>query len=154
MKKLVIISALILGFSLLSFGQDKSDDLKKLFKLMNTDKMIDAMMNNIIPVLKKQASDQIQGTDAKEKFEMYIEFVMNEAKELSKKLVNEEMVQIYDNHFSHQEIKELITFYESPTGKKYLEETPEISKDLVNAMSEKYMPDFQARLEKKLEELK
>jgi hypothetical protein len=35
-----------------------------------------------------------------------------------------------------------------------LEVTPEISKDLMNAMSEKYMPEFQAKLTKKLEELR
>jgi hypothetical protein len=121
---------------------------------MNTDKMIDAMMNNIIPILKKQANEQIQGIDAKEKFDKYIEFMMNETKELSKKLINEEMVQIYDNHFTHQEIKDLIAFYESSTGQKMLKVAPEISKDLMNAMSEKYMPDFQAKLTKKLEELK
>jgi hypothetical protein len=154
MKKLIIFFILILGFSQISFSQDKPADLKRLFTLMNTDKMIDAMMNNIIPMLKKQANDQIQGTDAKEKFDKYIEFMMNETKELSKKLINEEMVQIYDNHFTHEEIKDLISFYESSTGQKMLEVTPEISKDLINAMSEKYMPEFQAKLTKKLEELK
>jgi hypothetical protein len=121
---------------------------------MNTDKMVDALMNNMIPILKKQARDQIQGADAQEKMDMYIEFVMDELRELSKKLANEEMVQIYDNHFTHEEIKDLIAFYESSTGKKFLEVTPEISKDLLNSMSVKYIPDFQARLVKKLEELK
>jgi uncharacterized protein len=154
MKKIIIISVLIMGFSNVSFSQDKSTDLKRLFTLMNTDKMVDAIMNNIIPILKKQANDQIQGPEAKEKFDMYIEFMMNETRELSKKLINEEMVQIYDNHFTHQEIKDLIAFYESSTGQKMLEVTPEISKDLMNAMSEKYMPESQAKLNKKLDELK
>lgn len=154
MKKLMIISVLLLSVTFISFGQDKSADLKKLFTLMNTDKMLDDMMNNMIPAMKQQAGAQIQGADAKEKMEKYIEFLMTETKELSKKLINEEMVQIYDKHFTATEIKDLIVFYESPTGQKMLAKTPEITKDLMNAMVTKYMPEYQEKLRKKLEELK
>lgn len=154
MKKLMIIPVLLLSVTFISFGQDKSADLKKLFTLMNTDKMLDDMMNNMIPAMKQQAGAQIQGADAKEKMEKYVEFLMTETKELSKKLINEEMVQIYDKHFTATEIKDLIAFYESPTGKKMLAKTPEITKDLMNAMVSKYMPEYQERLRKKLEELK
>jgi hypothetical protein len=137
-----------------SVAQDKASDLTKLFDLMDTEKMIDGMMDNMIPALKQQASGQIKGDDAEVKFNKYIDFMMNEVKELSKKLVNEEMVTIYDKHFTQDEIKDLIKFYESPTGKKMLEKTPEITKDLMNSMMTKYMPEFQERLTKKLDELK
>jgi len=137
-----------------SNAQDKASDLKKLFKLMDSEKMIDGMMNNMILALKQQASGQIQENGAKEKYDKYIDFMMNEVKELSKKLVNEEMVNIYDKHFTHEEIKDLVQFYESPTGKKLLEKNPEITKDLINSMMTKYMPEFQERLTKKMEELK
>lgn len=156
MKKLFIISVLTISFISCAFAQDKASDLKTLFKLMDSEKMIDGMMDNMIPALKQQANGQIQGDNdnAKEKYDNYIEFMLNEVKELSKKLVNEEMVSIYDKHFTHQEIKDLIIFYESPTGKKMLEKTPEITKDLMNSMMTKHMPEFQARLTKKLDELK
>jgi len=119
---------------------------------MDSEKMIDGMMNNMILALKQQASGQIQENGAKEKHDKYIDFMMNEVKELSKRLVNEEMVNIYDKHFTHEEIKDLIQFYESPTGKKLLEKNPEISKDLMNSMMTKYMPEFKERLTKKMEE--
>lgn len=154
MRTLKIISILLFTVTLNSFSQDKAADLKKLFSLMNTDRMIDGMMNSMIPTLKQQASSQIQGADAKEKFDTYIEFLINETKELSKKLVNEEMVQIYDKHFTQAEIKDLVAFYESPTGKKMIEKTPEITNDLMNSMMVKYMPEFQEKLTKKLNELK
>jgi hypothetical protein len=119
MKKLLLLSIIAIVFSIGSFAQDKASDLKKLFELMDSEKMIDGIMNNMIPSLKQQASVQIQGEDAKEKFDQYIDFLMSETKELSNKLVNEEMVDIYDKYFSHEEIKDLISFYESPTGKKF-----------------------------------
>jgi len=154
MKKLLFLSILTIVFTMSSNAQDKASDLKKLFKLMDSEKMIDGMMNNMILALKQQASGQIQENGAKEKYDKYIDFMMNEVKELSKKLVNEEMVNIYDKHFTHEEIKDLVQFYESPTGKKLLEKNPEITKDLMNSMMTKYMPEFQERLIKKMEELK
>lgn len=154
MKKLLFLSILTISVTMSSVAQDKASDLTKLFDLMDTEKMIDGMMDNMIPALKQQASGQIKGDDAEVKFNKYIDFMMNEVKELSKKLVNEEMVTIYDKHFTQDEIKDLIKFYESPTGKKMLEKTPEITKDLMNSMMTKYMPEFQERLTKKLDELK
>ena len=52
--------------------------------------------------------------DAKEKFDKYVDFLMTETKELTKKIVNEEMVRLYETHFTHSEIKDMIAFYESP----------------------------------------
>ncbi|WP_028980442.1 DUF2059 domain-containing protein [Sporocytophaga myxococcoides] len=154
MKKGVIVFILFFGFSFVSVGQGKKADLKKLFNLIQTEKMIDGTMNNLVSAIKQQTSGQIQGADSKEKFDKYIEFVMNEAKELSKKLVNVEMIEIYDKHFTEKEVKDLIAFYESPTGQKFIEKTPEITKDMMNVMMSKYMSDFQERIKKKLEELK
>ena len=79
---------------------------------------------------------------------------MTETKELTKKIVNEEMVRLYETHFTHSEIKDMIAFYESPTGKKMLEKTPELTTDLMNVMMTKYMPEFQQKIGGKLEELK
>lgn len=153
MKKLLFLAILTISFTMSAVAQDKPADLKKLFELMQTEKMIDGMMDNMLPALKQQASGQIQGDDAKEKFEKYIEFLMEESKKLSKMLVNEEMISIYDRHFSGEEIKDLIKFFESPTGKKMLEKTPEITKDLMDSMMSKYMPEFQEKLVNKIKEL-
>lgn len=38
-----------------------------------------------------------------------------------------DMVKLYTNNFSEQEIKELIRFYESPLGKKVLEQMPSLT---------------------------
>jgi len=39
------------------------------------------------------------------------------------------LVPIYDKSFSHNDIKELLKFYESPIGKKLLEATPAITRE-------------------------
>jgi hypothetical protein len=37
--------------------------------------------------------------------------------------------QIWDKHFTHQEVRDLIRFYESPTGQKIIKETPAIQQE-------------------------
>ena len=155
MKKIILLSILTIFLGISSYGQDKkAKDLKKLFELMKAEKMIDVMMENMIPMIKQQANGKIMGDKAKEKFEEYMGFVMSETKAMTIKIVNDEMPLIYDKHFTHDEIKDLIKFYKSPTGQKLLEKTPEISKDLMNSMITKQMPEMQEKISNKLKELK
>lgn len=155
MKKLVLISILTMTFVLPLAAQDqKVSDIKKLFELMKTDKMIDGMMESMIPMLKQATNGKIMDEKAKEKAENYSSFMMNEIKELSSKIINEEMPLIYDKYFTHKEIKDMIKFYKSSTGQKMIEKTPEISKDLMNSMISKQLPEFQEKLSKKLKESK
>lgn len=112
----------------------------------------------MVPVLKQQINSRIKENSAKEKIDKmmddFTDAMMEEMKELSRKLNDVELVNIYDKHFTHGEIQDLIEFYESPTGKKILEKNPEITKELMSSMMTKYMPEIQKNLNKKLEELK
>lgn len=154
MKKLFLLLILTITFTMSTIAQDKITDIKYLLKLVNSEQVSDAMINSMIPVLKQQASEKIQENSAKEKFNSLMDTLIIEVKELSNKLVNVELVNIYEKYFTHEEIKDLIKFYKSPTGKKLLEKSPEITKELINSMMTKHMPEFQENLHKKLQELK
>ena len=41
--------------------------------------------------------------------------------------------QIWDKHFTHQEIRDLIRFYETPTGRKIIRETPVLQQEILIA---------------------
>ena len=153
MKKLLLLFVLTIVFSMGASAQDKTSDLKKLIELMNSEKMVSEMLNNLTPILKQQANERIQGEDAQKKVDLFVDYMMQELKELSNKLINEDMVRIYSEKFTHEEIKELIKFYESPVGKKIIEKMPEMSTEIMNSMM-KQMPEFQEKLKKKTEELK
>jgi uncharacterized protein len=154
MKKILLTSIITLSFVMTSNAQDKATDLKTLFKLMNSEKMMDGMMAGIVPIIKQSASAKIKGNDSKEKFDKYMDFMTDQMKELSTNILNVELPLIYKKYFTHEDIKYLIQFYQSPTGKKMLEKTPEISKELMSSMMTKYIPDFQEKMTKKLEESK
>ena len=58
-----------------------------------------------------------------------------DAKEMMKSLVP-----VYDKYYSEEELKQLVNFYQSPAGKKFLEVTPEIVEETMQA-NIKYLQD-------------
>jgi hypothetical protein len=78
---------------------------------------------------------------------------MKKSKENALKLLNEDMVDIYDKYFTIQEIDDFTNFYKSKSGQKLLKQTPDITKDVMAIMSAKYQKDFQQSLIKDVEEI-
>ncbi len=76
--------------------------------------------------------------------------------DLEKQLTPNELLgkieEVYDRHFTHEEIKGLIAFYETPLGKKLLTELPAVNQESLEAgqawgraMGEKYMKGLEAK---------
>lgn len=146
------------SFILLSFtpilGQKKQEDIKKLFSIMQSEKMMDAMYENIVSSFSDYAKTQFGDESGGDKMEEYLKFVMEESKAMLKSLMQEDMVSIYDSYFTEKEINDLIEFYQSSTGKKFLKSSPDIMKETMDIMLTKYLPDMQKRFMEKLEEMK
>ncbi|HTI17443.1 MAG TPA: DUF2059 domain-containing protein [Trinickia sp.] len=49
-------------------------------------------------------------------------------------------VDAYAKYYTTQEIKDLTTFYKSPTGRKFIEVQDQVGRDVVNGLMQKYMP--------------
>jgi|SRR5690554_794412 len=152
MKRLLILSVFTFAFTFGTLAQDKSSDSQKLIGLMNSEKMIEEMMDSMIPIYKQQAREQFRGEETNEKFAEFMEVLTKETKDFSHKLIDEVMVELYEKHFTHEELKDLIKFYESPTGEKLIKVTPDITKDMMNIMMSEYLPEFQEKLMNKLGE--
>lgn len=158
MKKAILLLLFGSLFAINSLAQDTQDeakraDIKKMIYLLNSDKLIDGITNNMLNLLKQQAQTQMKDEKQRKVFEEYSEFLVAETKILSKKLIDEESVNIYDKYLTHKEVKDLIKFYKTKTGQKFIQVTPEISSDLMKAMSEKYLPEFQEKLKNKMQKL-
>jgi hypothetical protein len=52
--------------------------------------------------------------------------------------------EIYARHFSASELREIIAFYRTPTGRKLLDTTPQLTAE-VSAMITPHMPEFYGR---------
>jgi len=130
MKKVILAAVLCLSVFCNSYSQAKQESIKQLFHLMQTDSLIDKMFSSMIPQILNQ--QQMQITDS-----------VSRVKEISTKLINEDMVVLYDKYFSQAEINDFISFYKTPSGQKMINMTPDIQKDLMTVMMQKYMPEMQ-----------
>ncbi len=149
MKKLyvILISFVLLG-GILS-AQTKKDDIRELFTLLDPGQMIDKIFENMIDVFKHHGNTQIRQQDQEE----FTDYLTKEVKSMTDNLINEHMLNIYDKYFTHEEIKSLIKFYKTPAGKKMISTMPDIQKDIMTIMMNKHIPEFQEKIQKKMEEL-
>jgi hypothetical protein len=156
MKKIIMLSLLIGSLSFNASAQTKKEKIVQLLDLMQSDKMINSMFDNVSNMFKKQASGLKDAQDAKNDSiqEVFMKYVMEETKALTKRLINEDMVEIYDKYFTDKEIQKYIDFYKTPEGKKFLDQMPNIQTDMMNTLMGKYLPELQEKFKKKLEELK
>ena len=70
--------------------------------------------------------------------------------------ISAEIAKIYTEHFTEQELKELLAFYKSPLGKKLLTEQPKVAdaslkfaQDWANKLSDEVVAKMRAELKKK-----
>jgi len=149
MKKVLIIIISCFLFGGIISAQTKKDDIRELFTLLDPGQMIDKIFENMIDVFKHHGNTQIRQEDQQE----FTTYLTQEVKAMTDNLINEHMLNIYDKYFTHEEVKNLIKFYKTPTGKKMITTMPDIQKDIMTIMMNKHIPEFQEKIQKKMEEL-
>jgi hypothetical protein len=146
-------------------AQDKKADLKvyqKFYKVTNAE----AQYNQIINLMAAQfqqgfisgfrdAAKKMENAtpDAQEKFrqlfakgmESYAQAMRKKATEVMS--LNELIDNVYypalSKHFTVAEVEELIKFYETPVGQKYISVTPIVMQESSALINQKYMPQLQ-----------
>ena len=73
-------------------------------------------------------------------------------KEMSPKLT-EMISNIYMKYFDESDIKAFLDFYKSPAGQKYIQLTPQITKEMMGEMMQSYVPEMQKVLKAKMDKL-
>jgi hypothetical protein len=157
MKKVIFV--LMFCFPVLmtnTYSQTKQESIKEMFKLMQQDSIMDKMFSSMIPAMMNQMKSQfpIKDSMANVRSNEMMKSTMQTVKDISKKMINEDMVGLYDKYFSQNEINDYIVFYKSKSGQKYIKVTPDITKDFMMIMMQKYMPEIQKTIQAKTEEMK
>lgn len=117
----------------------KENDIRKLLIATGAGKMGVQVMKQMFGALKAQ-NPSIPSS--------YFDKLMNE---VDPKELIEITIPSYDKHLTHDEIKELIKFYESPIGKKLIEKQPMIMQDAMVA-GQKWGFELNRRMQEKIEE--
>jgi uncharacterized protein len=157
MKKVVLVLMFCLPAVVATgFSQTKQESIKEMFKLMKQDSLMEKTFNSIVPAIMSQMSIQNTGKDSltAARNSETMKAVMKITKDVCKKMIDEDMVALYDKYFSQSDINDMLAFYRSPVGKKMIDVTPAITKDLVMIMLQKYTPEIQKLAKQKAEEMK
>lgn len=157
MKKIILILILTLsGYTTTCFSQTKQESIKELLKIMKQDSIMDKVFSSTITSMINQTKSQFSTKDslANVRKNEIMNYTMQAVKDISKKILDEDIVIIYDKYFTQSQINDYITFYKSPSGQKLINATPYITKDIMTAMMQKYMPEIQETIKKKFEDTK
>ncbi|MDQ3819425.1 MAG: DUF2059 domain-containing protein [Acidobacteriota bacterium] len=130
---LILVCSVLFGASVSVLGQTaasaqsaeeraKESDIRRLLNDMGAGKLgaqvIDQMFGTIQRSMEKQVPKEVWD-------QLVAEFKV----EFSPEKLIELNVPIYAKHYTHEEIKQLIAFYESPIGRKVTDVTPLIAKE-------------------------
>ena len=119
MKKIIrimMVAGILLNVLVVNAQTDEFEkDLLKYLQISGSTSTYDLMYDQLTPQLKMMKPGVPDPVWVSLKTEVFDKEVM----ELTKQLVP-----LYKKHFTHQDVKELISFFESPMGKKLAEKTP------------------------------
>ncbi|KAA1150028.1 DUF2059 domain-containing protein [Pseudoalteromonas sp. FUC4] len=158
MGKVLLLSLLIFSSSLYAEQNTKQQKIDELINVMNMDAMVDSMYGQVEGMMKGM-SDQM-GVKPSEQaiFDKYYSDMTTVLKtEMSWAKMQPMMVNVYDKHFSEQEIADMLAFYKTDTGQKILEKMPVVmqeSMQMSQGLIQDAMPKIQAIAGKLSEELK
>jgi hypothetical protein len=115
----------------------KQKDIRKLLKITGSGELGTQVMGQMIGSMKKAMPN------VPEKF--WGDFM----KEVRTEELIDLIVPVYDRNLAQEDIKELIRFYESPTGKKFVSLLPKITQESM-VVGEKWGRELAERVIKKL----
>jgi uncharacterized protein len=109
----------------------KEADIRKLMELSGTVAVARQLMNKMIETMKPLMTNSLPPGGYREKL-VDLFFAKFQSKIDPKQLLDLE-IPIYDKYYTHEEIKGLIQFYQTPLGKKMTEVLPKLSLDMAGA---------------------
>jgi hypothetical protein len=128
----------VLGGAVHAQETQKQKDIRKLLKITGSGELGTQVMGQMMQNMKK-AMPQVQ-----DKF--WADFM----KEVRTEELVDLIVPVYDRNLTHDDVKELIRFYETPTGKKFVSVLPKITQESM-AVGEKWGRDLANRVLVKLQ---
>jgi len=149
MKKVTFVLLLSIFSFLNCQAITKQENIKLLFQLMQTDSVIQKMSESMMPMLMStlpQVPDSAAREQMTEQINVQMKKVTNIMMDITNRLLNEDMVEVYDKYFTEKEIKGLVAFYKSPAGMKMVQVTPEMNKEMISILLTKYLPEMQRKL--------
>jgi hypothetical protein len=105
----------------------KEADIRSLMELVGARDMVEDGANNAIEQAREKLLSTVPNNDKGQAF--VSAFATSYQKKFDANQVTEQLVSIYDKHFTGDEIKGLLQFYGSPLGQRVATEMPKIGRE-------------------------
>lgn len=109
----------------------KEADIRSLLELVGARDTIQDAADNSVEQFKERISVTMPNSEKAQK--VADTFAANFKKNYDPNALMEQLVGIYDRHYTDQEIKGLLQFYGSPLGQKAAAESPKINREIQSA---------------------
>ncbi len=158
MKQKSLLCACVLALSLCAAAQTtvsvapdaaSKDDVQKLFDVMASRAQMTQMMQQLFAQMRSMNREQLKKRHP-DLTEADLARMDRESEDLIKNFPLDEMlndmVPVYQRHFTKSEIDALTAFYSSPAGQKFLHEMPAVTAETMRAV----YPRIQAQVDASL----
>lgn len=127
MKKLVYAAAVWVGLSsTVIYAEEPSATVTELMNVMQMDAQMSAGFEAMLPVIESLSQQwQLNPEQKTELRQVYRDWFDND---LDRSMLKNKIALEYDKVFSESEMRDMISFYHTPTGEKVLRLMPELSK--------------------------
>jgi len=109
----------------------KDADIRSLLELVGARDQVQDGVNNATEQFRQNLLETVPNND---KGQAFVDaFLASYQKKFDPNQVTEQLVGVYDKHFTEEEIKGLLQFYGSPLGQKVASEMPKITREVQSA---------------------
>ena len=160
MKMRLVLSACFVALSLgagaqttVSIAPDAAskEDVKKLFDVMASREQMSQLMQQVFAQMRKMNREEIKKRRP-EITEADLTRMDQQSEDLIKTFPLDEMlndmIPIYQRHFSNSEIDALTAFYSSPPGQKFLHEMPAVTAETMRSVYPRIQAQVDAALKR------
>ena len=134
----IIFLVFLIGTAGFSAETNKEKMIKELLSVTKLDDTASKLADELLSGLLKNNSNitEKQQMAFAEEMQNFLNYILTR------------QASLYDENYSEKEIKEILAFYKTSTGKKLIERTPVIQKKWLDDVSANYIPGMADRLEK------
>ncbi|MEQ9285518.1 MAG: DUF2059 domain-containing protein [Cyclobacteriaceae bacterium] len=143
MKTKLLMFATMMALSFYTTAQDSDfdEDIMKLLNVNGSKQVMEPMINQMIGQFRAMNSSAPADFWALLKLDLKADLTE----------LNQKMVPIYKKHFTQEEVKGLIEFYESPLGKSLTTKTPQVMMESMQ-IGQQWGMEISAKVQQRLKD--
>jgi len=152
MKKLMLAVAVVLSVSVPVVHADATSQkaiIEEILLVTKADANVDQTMKTVYTqmraVIEKQFAEMGASEDMQPILKRYLDKAFGIMKQtLSWQVLKDDMIDLYMQTFTEDELKGMLAFYKSPVGRSVVDKMPKVMQESM-VIAQKYMPEMQRK---------